>query len=299
MNFQKACEIFDLDDSTEINVKELKQRYKIYALKYHPDKNKSTNATEKFQEINSAYQYLSKHYKQNTDHNEMFGTNMTYSNILFTFLKTVIPIDKDTDVINIIIQKISKVCESKSIDFIEKLDKEILIKIFKIINKNKDTFNISDEYIHLIESVINSKTKNDEIIIINPSLDDLFNNNLYRLTINNETYIIPLWHHELMYENNNRNIYIKCNPILPDDIELDDNNNIHIYRTFNISELWGKDVFEMNVYSRKYTIETNKLFLQSNQQVNIPNAGISRINTKDMLDISKLSTAIFHIQLEL
>jgi len=299
MNFQKACEIFDLNESIEINAKELKQRYKIYALKYHPDKNKSPNATEKFQELNSAYEYLSKHYKQNTDSHEMFGVNMTYSNILFTFLKTVIPIDKDTDIINVIIQKISKVCESKSIDFLEKLDKEILIKIFKIIKKNKEIFNISDEYIHLIETVITNKTKNDEMIIINPSLDDLFNNNLYRLTINNNTYIIPLWHHELMYDNNDINIYIKCNPILPDDIDLDDNNNIHIYRTLKINELWGKDVFEINVYNRKYTIETKKLSLLPNQIVHIPNAGISRINTKDMLDISNLSTVIFHIQLEL
>lgn len=299
MNFQKACEIFDLNESIEINAKELKQRYKIYALKYHPDKNKSPNATEKFQELNSAYEYLRKHYKQNTDSHEMFGVNMTYSNILFTFLKTVIPIDKDTDIINVIIQKISKVCESKSIDFLEKLDKEILIKIFKIIKKNKEIFNISDEYIHLIEAVITNKTKNDEMIIINPSLDDLLNNNLYRLTINNDTYIIPLWHHELMYDNNDINIYIKCNPILPDDIDLDDNNNIHIYRTLKINELWGKDVFEINVYNRKYTIETKKLSLLPNQIVHIPNAGISRINTKDMLDISNLSTVIFHIQLEL
>lgn len=299
MNFRKACEIFDLDDSTDINVKELKQRYKIYALKYHPDKNKSSNATEKFQELNSAYEFLSKHCKQNTDSHEMFGSNMSYSNILFTFLKTVIPIDKDTDVINIIIQKISKLCESKSIDFLEKLDKEILIKIFKIIKKNKDVFNINDDYIQLIESVITNKTKDDEIIIINPSLDDLFNHNLYRLTISNETYIIPLWHHELMYDNNDRNIYIKCNPVLPEDIDIDDNNNIHIYRTFKISELWGKDMFEINVYNRKYTIETNKLNFQPNQLVHIPKAGISRVNTKDMLNISNLSTVIFHIQLEL
>ena len=108
----------------------------------------------------------------------MFETNMSYSNILFTFLKTVIPIDKDTDIINIIIQKISKVCESKSVDFLERLDKEILIKIFKVIKKNKEIFNITDDYIQLIENIINTKTKNDEIIIMNPTLDDLFNNNL-------------------------------------------------------------------------------------------------------------------------
>ena len=229
----------------------------------------------------------------------MFETNMTYSNILFTFLKTVIPVDKDTDIINIIIQRISKVCESKSVDFLEKLDKDVLIKIFKVIKKNKEIFNISDEYIELIDNIINTKTKNDEIIIMNPTLDDLFNNNLYRLTINNETYIIPLWHHELTYDNNGRCIYVKCNPILPDDIELDDSNNIHIYRTFNINDLWGKEIIEITVYNHTYNIETKKITLQSEQEICIPKSGISRINTKNMLDISILSTVFIHIQLEL
>jgi len=299
MNFQKACKILDLDDNKVINLNEIKQKYKIYALKFHPDKNNSTNATERFQEINSAYQYLINHYEENIENKNMFETNMSYSNILFTFLKTVIPIDKDTDIINIIIQKISKVCESKSVDFLERLDKEILIKIFKVIKKNKEIFNITDDYIQLIENIINTKTKNDEIIIMNPTLDDLFNNNLYRLTLSNETYIIPLWHHELIYDNNGRDVYVKCNPILPDDIELDDSNNIHIYRTFNISDIWGKDIIEIDVYNRTYKIETKKITLQPNQEIYILNSGISRVNTKNMLDISVLSTVFIHIQLEM
>jgi len=299
MNFQKACKILDLDDNKVINLNEIKQKYKIYALKFHPDKNNSTNATERFQEINSAYQYLINHYEENIENKNMFETNMSYSNILFTFLKTVIPIDKDTDIINIIIQKISKVCESKSVDFLERLDKEILIKIFKVIKKNKEIFNITDDYIQLIENIINTKTKNDEIIIMNPTLDDLFNNNLYRLTLSNETYIIPLWHHELIYDNNGRDVYVKCNPILPDDIELDDSNNIHIYRTFKISDIWGKDIIEIDVYNRTYKIETKKITLQPNQEIYILNSGISRVNTKNMLDISVLSTVFIHIQLEM
>jgi hypothetical protein len=299
MNFQKACKVLDLDDNNVINLNEIKQKYKIYALKYHPDKNNSTNATERFQEINAAYQYLSNHYQENIEGNNLFEANMTYSNILFTFLKTIIPVDKDTDIINIIIQKISKVCESKSVDFLEKLDKGLLIKIFKVIKKNKEIFNISDDYIQLIENIINTKTKDDEIIIINPTLDDLFNNNLYRLTLSNESYIIPLWHHELTYDNNGRDVYVKCNPILPADIELDDSNNIHIYRTFNINDIWGKDTIEINVYNRIYKIETKKITLQPNQEVYIPNSGISRVNTKNMLDISTLSAVFIHIQLEL
>jgi curved DNA-binding protein CbpA len=37
---------------------EIKKAYHRLAIKYHPDKNKSKDATEKFQKINSAYEIL-------------------------------------------------------------------------------------------------------------------------------------------------------------------------------------------------------------------------------------------------
>ena len=106
---------------------------------------------------------------------------------------------------------------------------------------------------------------------------------------------MPSW----AFDNNGRDVYVKCNPILPDDIELDDSNNIHIYRTFNISDIWGKDIIEIDVYNRTYKIETKKITLQPNQEIYILNSGISRVNTKNMLDISVLSTVFIHIQLEM
>ena len=100
MNFQLACKVLDIDDNHNIDLIQLKQKYKTYALKYHPDKNKCSDATNKFQEINSAYQYLHNYHIDNND-DEILEQNSSYSDILFTFLKTVIPIDKDTDIINI------------------------------------------------------------------------------------------------------------------------------------------------------------------------------------------------------
>ena len=44
---------------------EIKKSYRELALKYHPDRNKSPNAAEKFNEISTAYGILSNHEKRN------------------------------------------------------------------------------------------------------------------------------------------------------------------------------------------------------------------------------------------
>jgi len=296
MNYQKACEILDLNPKQNIKIDEIKQQYKIHALKYHPDKNKSPNSTEKFQEIHTAYEYLCNNVDSDDDSDIC---DKSYSNILFKFLSSIIPIDKDTQIIHIIIEKISNICENKSIDFLEKLDREVLIKILNLIKMNSDILHINNNYIEIIESVINKKSQNDEVIILNPALEDLIDNNLYKLTVDNETYIVPLWHHELIYENNNRDIYVKCNPVLPDNIEIDDINDIHIYKQYSIKELWGKDTFEVDIHIKKIQLEVDKLKLMRHQTIILLKSGISRVNLKNIYDVSMVSTIYIHVALDL
>jgi len=296
MNFQKACKILNIDSKQNINVDELKHKYKRSALKYHPDKNNSIDAKTKFQEVSEAYQYLC---ENNMNLNDISPENTSYSDILFTFINNIIPIDKDADVIHIIFKKLTHICETKSNDFLDKLDKETLIKKYNIIKMNKDIFYINTEYINKIESIINNKNKNDEMIILNPTIEDLFDNNLYRLTINQKTYIIPLWHHELEYDNNGKNLYVRCNPVLLDDIEIDEINDIHVYKMFNIHDLWGHKDIDIKIGNHIFTIEVNKLKLMRNQTILMCNSGISRPNIKNIYDVSILSTVHIHVTLEL
>ncbi len=44
--------------------KEIKTAYRRLALKYHPDRNRSAGASKKFQEITTAYEYLTKQYQE-------------------------------------------------------------------------------------------------------------------------------------------------------------------------------------------------------------------------------------------
>lgn len=54
--YEKACKVLGVDYQTDIY--EVKLNYRKLAKKYHPDINKDPGATEKFQEVNDAYEFL-------------------------------------------------------------------------------------------------------------------------------------------------------------------------------------------------------------------------------------------------
>jgi hypothetical protein len=314
MNYEIACRYLDLNQNDEITKELLKRQYKLKALCYHPDKNKDPGATEQFLKIQESYEFLLKDliycetgsdddcFKDgiNEDDDDIDNSDImsNYNKILFSFIGRFLGDDMNP-LVKLILQKITGKCEEKAIEFMSRLDKQLLIKINGILKIYKDAFHLSAHFFDKIDELCSEKMKHDECIILNPGLNDLYDNMLYRLQLNNSEYVVPLWHHELMYDNSGTDIYVRCYPILPENISIDHQNNIHVQLKYKIADVWGVNAMQVSVCDKKVvSFFTKDLRLVKKQTIVLPKEGISRINTSDIFDITKMSDVILHIELE-
>jgi len=295
MKTETAYKILDLDINDEkITINQIKRHYHTKALIYHPDKNKTPEAVSKFQEINTAYQHILR-IREFSIHTE---DNSSYKNILLLFLNKILENETSNTIFYNIINRITALCEEKAVILLEKLDKPTLIKTKTIMMKYMDELHITENLISKIDEIMKDKNEKDECIILNPSLHDLYERNLYKLTHEDKIYIIPLWHHELIYDlDNNKDLYINCYPILPENIEIDEKNNVHVNVVYNINDIWGKEYIYVMCNEIEYPIQVNTLKMTQEQSVIFVKKGITKINTKDIYNISGRTDLFINIKL--
>lgn len=340
MNISNALIILKLNNKYNIhNIldltnNELKKAYHINALIYHPDKNKALDSNNSFQKIHEAYNYLHKLIntkKDNNDDDEANEANSAneakYNSILINFINILIKNYTNNNEINELdelneineiqfnIKKFKKDCIDYSYTLIEnildKLNIDLLEEIYNILNnKNLIYHNITNtKAIELIKKILLKKLKDYNIFIINPNLKNLLNSDVYKLIINQETstelqpdtdeLYIPLWHNELNYNNN----IIKIHPIIQDNIEIDNENNIII--NYNNSfifiqkliEKYEYPYFEIIVEQLNLMIPLKELKITKNQKYIFNNIGIPKINLKDIFDNSNKAKIIININL--
>jgi hypothetical protein len=293
MNIQKALGILEFEcDIKHLTNEKLKKKYYKLALKHHPDKNGNTH---KFQEINEAYNLL------NNNLDELQQTNNTYTFILQLFLNGMLQ-GKYNGVFSNIINEIVNGCKNISFKLFEELDKQTSIEVYSFISKYKNILHINQETLNIVRNIVLEKCKEDQLFILNPSIDDLFENNFYKLYVNNLLYLVPLWHNELYFDAETSEIIVKCIPDLPENVMIDEDNNliVNLYIPFSISLLdeiyiifyLGKQVFNIPIIDLKFKIIQTYI---------LKDKGITKIKENDNIsdtdiyDVSNKSDIIIKI----
>jgi len=311
MDIQQASVILELEMIQIVDIKIVKKQYHKLALQNHPDKNGNTEeSTQKFKQINEAYFYLkdmnenidsknanSENDNDESDCNNKNNNNNDYLNILKIFITNIIQCS-NKDAVFEIIKDIVVSCKQISLKLFEGLDKYICIEIYEFINKYKSILHISQDTIDSVKIVILEKFKNDKIYILNPSINDLFENNVYKISILDDTYLVPLWHNELYFDGTDGEIIVKCIPDLPENVTIDENNNLTISLDVQLTqELLDKPCINFYLGDKCIQVLLNQLNVQKSQIILFKRQGISQINDSDMYNVSVKADIIAIINL--
>lgn len=293
MNLRHALNVLELQEDASEDA--IKRAYRSKILQFHPDKNKSPDAADKFLEIQSAYKYLQ--FTDSVSDDSSFD-DRSYNDILKSFLSTVFREETTpliAKIICIICKKICLIVEHNVdhiIDYLRTINRDTLRIVYGVLLKYRTTLHLSSELIERINGLLNT----EECIVLNPGLEDLFSEeNVYILKREDRSYLVPLWHHEMTFDHSGNGFSVKCFPILPDNMELDECNNLIVTLQYQSSELWDREV-TVEIGGKSFLIRGNTLRLTGEpQHIEYLDCGVPYNNSDDVLDASKKQSVIFVI----
>lgn len=314
MDLQTALQELGITvELTKVDQEYLKKQYHKMALKWHPDKNDDLNSTVKFQKINEAYEFLQKelHAINQTDNpfnhefvssSESKDSNI-YLHLLTNFVLSLMKGSYNETLLNIV-KDISLNYETVTLAYLTKkfetLDKQRAIELYQLLYKYRDILYIKTDILELVSSIIKEKYKNDRVFILKPSLKDMVEHNIYKLDIDGQVYLVPLWHNELYFDaKNGSEIVVLCQPKLPTNITIDDNNNLFCEKIIHVEtqllSLIKSKFVSIEIGEKHFTIPLDKLYLKEEQLYKFKGQGIAQICEKDIYNVSSKADVIVKI----
>lgn len=332
---ERALKLLELNSI--YSEKQLKKQYYKKALLYHPDKNPYNE--ELFKHINEAYQLL--HSELNNTLNDTYKsiskdeTNIfEYSSLLKQFISSYFNDYnvEDSSLFNYIYSIVNTYSEKNKNDMIEIIKNKLNEYDMKNVKENmgivKDILQFLKNNSYLFETnkshlKLNKHMK--ENIVIQPTLFDIYNQKVYVYEIHNslgniyttlDTHIyIPTWLDEVEIQKKcistsyedipiYRHFVINVQPQLPSNVTIDEDNNIHIYKHFDLFQLLKKEYIEIQeLIQEQYQTSILKIYIQDlyirkYQTFIFEKKGIPIINDIHICDNSNISNVIIHIYID-
>jgi DnaJ-class molecular chaperone len=300
MDLEEALHIFEIENVSNLSQELLKKRYHKLALQNHPDKNGNTpESTQHFQRIQCAYEVLKREISIINNYTELgeehVNLNSGYTAILHLFIDGILK-GKYNEFLSNIVKDIVSGCKEISLKLFEDMNKEQSLAVYNFIVKYKTLLRLTDNTLDKVREILLDKYKDMQIYVLNPSINDLFQNNVYKLEIDNKLYFVPLWHSELHFESD---IVVKCNPELPENMEIDEDNNLVITERIPITfSLLNEKTRIIKIGNNSVELPLDQLFLRPVQTHVLRKKGISKILDADIYNIDEKADIIIKIIFE-
>lgn len=305
MDYNTALNTLEINYA-ELTLEKLTKQYRKLALKHHPDKNGNTpESNEKFKQLNESYTFLKREIKHlnpsdfdTNNENEDDVNAPVYFDILKLFMKHILE-GKYNDIISKIVTEIVGGATSISLKLFEDLDKDTALNIYMFLSKQRSILHLDQTILEKIREMVIQKYDNVQLYKLNPSFNDLFNNNVYKLYVDDELYLVPLWYNELYFDGSNCEIIVVCEPELPKNITIDDDNNIYYEIELNLDNdipnmIRNNKNIIISICDIELNIPISEMYMKKEQYYTIKNKGLSKIKS-DIYDISEKADIIIKI----
>ena len=225
--------------------------------------------------------------------------------------------------IEMVLKKIISLCTEKMIPMLMNLPREKLESIYDYLQRyeavrpHDASITIHASVFSVLERVLANKTPSSKssakkTIVLRPFFEDLFGVNVYKLHYLGEVLVVPLWHHELTYEvtqhsstdspPSKQEVCVRCEPILPENITIDEQNHVHFKLRLNLRDVWSSTELPVDLgihHIPVLSIPVNRLYLRPIQTITFERRGIPMTNTLQILDVSRSSNLVVHLELYL
>ena len=183
----------------------------------------------------------------------------------------------------------------------DELDKDTVLNIYTFLSNHRSLLHLSEEVLELVREIVIKKYDNVQIYKLNPSINDLINNNVYKLHINDELFLVPLWNNESYFDSSGCEIIVICEPELPYDITVDEDNNICVDYSIVLQDELYKLIQEneklyLTIGGKLFQIPLSQLYMKKEQFYRIKNEGLPKLQN-DMYNISEKTDIIVKITL--
>jgi len=290
MNFESALETLSLD--CKYTHKELKRAYFKNALKYHPDRNQGDKSSEKFKEIKNAYDFLLEH---RGFENESFE-DISYASMIKKCMAFVMPDFKWADMfLDTTIQSLMQDCKTVSLKIFEKLEKDRALEVYTFLSNNKDMMTIDASVLKKMLEIIKTKTEFDNIVILNPDIDDLLEDKVYKLDMGGKLFYIPLWHNEIIYDLSGNDLIIRSIPELDDDLYIDNGNYLHVNIKRQPNDILNDKGLKFKIGKKEYIIKAQDIRLVKYQTIVLEKRGILKPDINDIFSIISRCDICVHV----
>jgi curved DNA-binding protein CbpA len=289
MNIEEACAVLDMSVK-EMTGETLRRKYLRLALLHHPDKG---GDAERFRRIKEAYEYLTdifleeekgegkeggekKKEKGEGEKKKEKGKKDTYTEYVRKWIFDYLADERMANWV----QKLVLDSVLPEMD----MDHETLLFLVDFLTRYADLLSIPEP---LLEKM-RKKTMEKAVMVVRPTLDDLFDNNVFKWEYKDQVFWVPMWHHEVVFEDKEgKELCVRIVPEVPSNVRIDENNDVVVKLELSLREIWEKERIEWRLGSRCFSVERESLFVKEEQWVVLKNQGISRINEKNWYNVDE------------